>query len=131
MDDKNLGRQLGAKVDEVSAKAYPLEIESVGYDTYIVMSKGHHDLEEFMREAVKECPCWFLGGPCHRWVKSVPDRSGRYSMRYAFVAEGTRGAWPATYCQEYGEGYREYNCLPDLSTDNTNNGAASAAALEI
>lgn len=37
-------------------KAYPLDIESVGEDTYIVMSRGHHDLEQFMAEAVKERP---------------------------------------------------------------------------
>ena len=91
------------------AKSYPLEVESVGDDTYIVMSKGHHDLQEFMREAVKEYPGWFLGGPSHHWVKSVPDRSGRFSMRYESVKEGTRGAWPATYCHEYGEGYEKYN----------------------
>jgi hypothetical protein len=30
-------------------------------------------------------------------------------MRYEFVPEGTRGAWPATYCSEYGEGYKEHN----------------------
>lgn len=88
---------------------YPLEVESVGSDTYIVMSKGHHDFEEFMREAVKEYSGWFLGGPSHHWVKSVPDRSGQYSMRYVFVPEGTRGAWPATYCSEYGEDYKRYN----------------------
>lgn len=88
---------------------YPLEVESVGSDTYIVMSKGHHDFEEFMREAVKEYSGWFLGGPSHHWVKSVPDRSGKYDMRYAFVPEGTRGAWPATYCSEYGEDYKRYN----------------------
>lgn len=27
---------------------YPLDVESVGSDTYIVMSKGHHDFTEFM-----------------------------------------------------------------------------------
>ncbi|WP_122252642.1 hypothetical protein [Pseudomonas savastanoi] len=95
-------------------KTYPLEIESVGSDTYIAMSRGHHDLEVFMAEAVKECPSWFLGGPAHKWVKSVPDRSGEFSMRYVFVEAGTRGAWPATYCHEYGEGYQRYN-----ATQNT------------
>lgn len=56
-------------------KTYPLEIESVGSDTYIAMSRGHHDLDLFMVEA------------------------------------GTRGAWPATYCHEYGEKYKLYNKL--------------------
>lgn len=97
----------------MSKSKYPLAVESVGSDTYIVMSKGHHDPAEFMREAVKEFESWNLGGPVHRWCKSVPDRSGKYDTRYAFVSEGTRGAWPATYCHEYGEGYRAYNGMPE------------------
>lgn len=95
-------------------KTYPLEIESVGGDTYIAMSRGHHDLEVFMAEAVKECPDWFLGGPEHKWCKSVPDRSGELRCRYVFVEPGTTGAWPATYCWEYGEGYKRYNAIPEL-----------------
>lgn len=90
-------------------KSYPLEIESVGRDTYIAMSRGHHDLELFMREAVKECPDWFLGGPEHKWCKSVPDRSGEFSSRYVFVEQGAKGAWPATYCWEFGADYKRYN----------------------
>lgn len=88
---------------------YPLEIESVGGDTYIVMSRGHHDLGEFMRAAVDQYPDWQLGGPEHKWCKTVPDRSGNLACRYAFVEPGTRGAWPATYCWEYGEDWQRYN----------------------
>ncbi len=91
------------------AKQYPLEVQSVGSDTYIAMSKGHHDLEAFMAEAVRECPGWFLGGPQHRWCKTVPDRSGEFAHRYVFVEEGTPGALPATYCWEFGEDYKRYN----------------------
>ncbi len=29
-------------------RKYPLEVNSVGSDTYIVMSRGHHDLRGFM-----------------------------------------------------------------------------------
>lgn len=92
-----------------NVKRHPLDVESVGGDTYIVMSRGHHDLDEFMREAVKQYPDWQLGGPVHKWVKSVPDRSGEFAIRYQFVKEGTRGAWPATYCWEYGEDWQRYN----------------------
>ena len=49
----------------IRMKTHPLEIESVGSDTYIVMSRGHHNLDEFMREAVKQYPDWQLGGPVH------------------------------------------------------------------
>lgn len=85
---------------------YPLEVESVGDDTYIVMSRGHHDLEEFMAKAVEECPGWFLGGPQHLWIKTTPVKGG---WKYNIVEKGTRGAWPATYCWEFGEDYKRYN----------------------
>jgi len=88
---------------------YPLEIENVGDDTYIVMSRGHHDLSEFMREAVKTYPGWQLGGPEQVWCKTTPARDGR---RYHFVNQKTRGAWPATYCWEYGEGWKDWNGMP-------------------
>lgn len=91
-------------------KTYPLDIESVGEDTYIVMSRGHHDLELFMAEAVKERPRWCLGGPERVWIKTVPGR-GSYASFYHFVPQGTRGAWPATYCYEFGEGYERYNAI--------------------
>ncbi|MGC1333051.1 hypothetical protein [Pseudomonas sp.] len=87
-------------------KNYPLEIESVGGDTYIVMSRGHHDLEEFMAEATKEYSGWFLGGPKHMWCKTTPVKGG---WLYNFVNEGARGAWPATYCWEFGDDYKRYN----------------------
>ncbi|MEH6483087.1 MULTISPECIES: hypothetical protein [Pseudomonas] len=89
-------------------KTYPLEIESVGSDTYIVMSRGHHDLEQFMIAALAEYDDWNLGGPEHRWIKTVPCRSGEFSSLYMPVKEGTKGAWPATYCYEYGEGWKLY-----------------------
>lgn len=89
-------------------KNYPLDLRSVGEDTYIVMSKGHHDIQEFMRQAVTEYPSYALGGPEHVWVKTVPGR-GTYDCFYHIVPQGTRGAWPATYCWEYADGYQEYN----------------------
>lgn len=84
---------------------YPLEVESVGSDTYIVMSRGHHDLDEFMRAATKDYSGWFLGGAKHMWVKTVPRKDG---WEYCFVDEGTRGAYPATYCWEYGDDYEKW-----------------------
>lgn len=87
---------------------YPLEVESVGDDTYIVMSRGHHDLSEFMREAVEEFPGWALGGPQQVWCKTTPAPGG---WRYSFVDESVRGAWPATYCWEYAEDWQRWNAL--------------------
>ncbi|PYE13388.1 hypothetical protein C7410_14743 [Paraburkholderia silvatlantica] len=79
------------------SKVYPLIIESVGEDDYIVMSRGHHDPHEFMRAVRANGYDWPLGMPSHRWVKSTPSRDG---CRYNFVREGTRGAFPATYSHE-------------------------------
>lgn len=79
---------------------YPLEIESVGSETYIVMSRGHHDLDAFMAAVREEGYDWPLGKPEHRWVKSVPDKTGKYTSRYVLVEQGTKGAWPATYSWE-------------------------------
>lgn len=90
------------------AKQHPLDVQSVGEDTYIVMSKGHHDLEKFMAAAIKRYPGWALGEPVHVWVKTTPGR-GTYSQMYNLVPEGTRGCWPATYCHEYGDGYERYS----------------------
>ena len=84
---------------------YPLEVESVGSDTYIVMSKGHHDLTEFMTVAVKQYPSWFLGGAEHVWCKTTLRPDGSW---YHFVEPGTRGAWPANYCWEYAGDYKEW-----------------------
>jgi hypothetical protein len=84
---------------------YPLHIESCGSDIYIVMSRGHHDLAEFTALAKKKYPTWNLGGAVHKWCKTVPCHTGEFTSCYAFVKEGTRGAWPATYMHEYGEGW--------------------------
>lgn len=83
-------------------KQYPLSVQSVGDDTYIVMSKGHHDLSEFMREVAVHYGDWPLGDPEHVWMRTVPQRDG--TCIYSPAEPNARGAWPATYCWErYGE----------------------------
>jgi hypothetical protein len=82
-------------------REYPLEIENAGSDTYIVMSRGHHDPHEFMRKVREEGYDWPLGMPTHHWLKMTPVPDG---FRYHFVDKGTRGAFPATYAHEaYGD----------------------------
>lgn len=85
-------------------RLHPLEIQNAGSDTYIVMSKGHHDPDEFM-SAVRDAGYdWPLGNPEHKWVKTIPDSTGEFYCRYAFVPAGTKGAWPATFAWEaYGD----------------------------
>lgn len=85
-------------------KTYPLEIQNVGNDTYIVMSQGHHDAHEFMAKVREDGYDWPLGFPKHLWAKATPCRCGEHTCHYAFVQQGTRGAFPATYAHEaYGE----------------------------
>ncbi|MDR6381780.1 hypothetical protein [Paraburkholderia caribensis] len=93
-------------------REYPLDIENVGEDTYIVMSRGHHDPHAFMRKVREEGYDWPLGMPSHRWVKMTPaNDGGEHSCFYNFVDEGTRGAFPATYAHEaYGDDRYEVVC---------------------
>lgn len=88
------------------AKAYPLEIENCGEDTYILRSKGHHDPDEFMRAVRAEGYDWPMGYPVHAWCKTVPVPSGHTEefgycdAIYAMVPQNTRGAYPVTICNE-------------------------------
>lgn len=97
---KWINEQTAAKKAADLKKKYPLDVVNVGGDTYIVMSKGHHDFDEFM-SAVREAGYdWPLGMPEHKWVKTTPDRTGKLNGVYSFVEQGTRGSWPATYSHE-------------------------------
>ena len=100
-------------------KAYPLEIENVGQDTYILMSRGHHDPHEFMRQARADGYEWPLGMPKHFWTKRIPahPKSG-YLCHYVMVPEGTRGAFPTTYAHEaYGQDQYEAIAHPKQHND--------------
>lgn len=96
-----MNAQQTTKMDKPdSTLKYPLDIENVGEDVYILRSKGHHDVHEFMR-AVRELGYnWPLGMPQHLWCKTVPSRKDDYNCFYHIVPEGTRGAYPVTYAQE-------------------------------
>lgn len=83
---------------------YPLEIMNVGDDDYILMSKGHHDVHEFMKQVRADGYDWPLGMPEHLWMRTVPSREDGVICRYVRTRKGERGAWPATYVHEaYGE----------------------------
>lgn len=85
-------------------KHYPLEPRSIGEDTYIMVSRGHHDIHEFMRAVRAAGYDWPLGVPTHIWMKTRPSHDPGYHCFYDPVPEGTRGAWPATYVSEaFGE----------------------------
>lgn len=88
------------------AAAYPLDPRSVGDDTYVVMSKGHHDPDAFMRAVRAEGYDWPLGKPEHKWVKAVPcaPSCGAHTCHYELRDDQRKGWFPATYAWEaYGE----------------------------
>lgn len=87
-------------------KQYQLCIENIGGDVYTLMSKGHHDIHEFMR-AVRETYQWPLGVPEHIWMRAVPSHDPSYRCLYREAEKGARGAWPATYVSE------AYSCNGD------------------
>jgi len=81
-------------------RRYPLSVENVGEDTYILMSKGHHDVHEFMR-AVRADYSWPLGMPTHEWMRAIPaPESSGYRCLYVEAKPHARGAFPATYVRE-------------------------------
>ena len=83
------------------SKVYPLDISNVGEDTYILISKGHHDVHEFMRKVREDGYDWPLGMPEHIHMKTIPAPKGSGYLRWSLpVPEGTRGSWPCTYVTE-------------------------------
>lgn len=80
-------------------RAYPLDLENIGGDVYSLMSKGHHDQHDFMRQVRADGCDWPLGMPKHIWLRCIPPPEG-YSTWYVEAKEGARGAFPATQCWE-------------------------------
>src|SRR3954462_13662344 len=83
------------RVDSMGKREYPLDIENVGEDIYTLLSKGHHDAHEFMRQVRADGYGWPLGMPKHIWLRCIPPRPG-YSTCYVEATKGSRGAFPAT-----------------------------------
>lgn len=103
-------------------KDYPLSIINAGEDTYIVMSKGHHDPAQFMA-AVRADYSWPLGVPKHVWCRSVPTRDPYRRCAYVFAEPNARGAFPATYSWEaYGDDIYENVVASEASTQEKTNG---------
>ena len=78
-------------------KDYPLDICDVSINDHIVMSRGHHDIHEFMKAVREEGIEYQLCVPEHRWAKVVPDSTGEFNHIYVFVKESVRGSFPVTY----------------------------------
>ena len=86
-------------------KEYPLELNNVGEDVYILMSKGHHDPHEFMKAVCEAGDDWPLGMPTHEWMRAIPaPKDSGFLYLYVEATPGSRGAFPATYAREaYGD----------------------------
>lgn len=82
-------------------KNYPLNIENWGDDRLMLVSRGHHNIDNFKAECKKEyehlSECLeAYESPCEQlWYKTIPNKDcvGGYNIP---VSEGTRGAFPAT-----------------------------------
>lgn len=60
-------------------KSFPLEIMNVGEDTYMLMSWGHHDFNEFMEEVRENYPSWPMGNPTHEWYVMHPNKGYQWA----------------------------------------------------
>lgn len=89
----------------LGAPRYKLDVENVGEDTYILMSRGHHDVHEFMRAVRADGYTWPLGMPTHEWMRAIPaPKDSGYRCLYVGAKPHARGAFPATYAREaYGD----------------------------
>lgn len=94
----------------MSAKAYPLDVQSCGGDTYICYSKGHHNADAFMQAVRGEGYYWPLGYPKQSWWRTVPaphgwtEEHGYCDSYFVEASAGAPGAYPVTVSYEsYGE----------------------------
>ncbi|ENI4488712.1 hypothetical protein ABXZ88_004622 [Vibrio fluvialis] len=85
------------------SKQYPLSIQNVGGHTYMLLSKGHHDIHDFMKAVRVAGYDWPLGVPEHVWFKAAPNKEEGGSSYHRCNAK-TIGAFPATFVSEaYGD----------------------------
>lgn len=81
------------------SKTYPLDIKNICNTPNTIMSKGHHDFDEFEKEVRKQGFHWTPSKPKHIWMKAVPNNRQKGS-RYYKVEKGIQGAFPATVSEE-------------------------------
>lgn len=114
------GPMYGALCTKCYSKIYPLEIENIGGDTYILISQGHHDLHSFMRKVREDGYDWPLGVPEHCYMKTIPTpNSDNTICLYEEAAKDEEGAWPCTFVGEacYEESYEAKFPNPPTETE--------------
>ena len=80
------------------SKDYQLDLINAGEDTYCLMSKGHHNIEEFAKAVKKDYPRWRMGIPETCFMVRAP-RAG-YASYYYECDESHKNAIPFTICTE-------------------------------
>jgi len=74
-------------------------LENIGEDTYLIFSRGHHDLEAFTKYVKEEYSEWgnFFDVAYHHYYRKVGNQYGTwYEPCFPF----TRGAFKVTVAQE-------------------------------
>lgn len=99
---------------------YPLKLEDWSDDALMVISRGHHDLNEFSRFVSEHYDHYgdFFGSAYWTYYKAVPSRDG--SIGYSSCSPTTKGAFPATVAQEgwmaeFGDKTWDRTVFPHLS----------------
>lgn len=84
---------------KTATEKYPLKLENWGGDSYVIISRGHHDLDVFKRLVNQEYDHFgnFFEAAYHGYFKATPHDFG---TNYSPVGPNTRGAFPATVAQE-------------------------------
>lgn len=83
-------------------KKYKLDVENWGDEKYMLVSRGHHNIEEFKGKCREDYEAFMSAldhekSPCaceHLWFKAVPKTG--YIAFYTPSRKGVRGAFPAT-----------------------------------
>lgn len=85
--------------EQATTEKYPVKLENWGDDSYMIISRGHHDLDQFKRLVNKEYDHFgnFFEAAYHCYFKAFPHDFG---TSYSPVGPDVRGAFPATVAQE-------------------------------
>lgn len=84
---------------EPTVRRYPLELVCLhSDDCRTLVTKGHHDADEFLRACAKwnDGPIKGWGRVRHGWHRTVPDASGEYRTLMVTAKPYARGAYPTT-----------------------------------
>lgn len=75
------------------------DLKSIGEDTYLVYSRGHHNIEDFTKYVKEEYSHWnnWFDVAYHHYYRKVGNQ---YGSQYIPCFYWVRGAFPVTVAQE-------------------------------